>query len=255
MNRPSICLCCFARSGVQPAGEEDSSVAVLEVQDVAAIFRSVDGGEKELQDPAWIIPQVCRHEQIVEQVMRHSPVQPVRFGAFFSSPEALEKLLRHRRAAISQFLDAIAGKEEWDVKGYVHIDPACDWLLSTKPRFAERLRRLPDSPGARYFQEKKLRGEIEKEVKTWGRILAEQIHAELAAAALDVRRLRRQGRREAGRELAFHFTVLLRRDEAAAWRDLVGRLAAREEQRGLAVEISGPWPPYNFCPALEEATP
>lgn len=265
MDRPDIWLCCFARPSALHAGDgsdEDGAPLVLEVQDVAAFFRSLGSAEltaetldRNLQDPAWIIPQVLLHEQIIKQVMLHSPVLPVRFGAFFSSLESLEKLLVRRRSMISRFLDDIAGKEEWGVKGFVNVGSACDWLLASEPRFAERHRQLPLPPGARYFQEKKLRAEIEKEAKTWGRALADQIHTELASGAMELRRLRTQGRREPGRELAFHYAVLLPRDSAAGLQDLVSRIGAREARRGLAMEISGPWPPYNFCPAIEEATP
>jgi len=32
----------------------------------------------------------------------------------------------------------------------------------------------------------------------------------------------------------------------------VQQLAARYQPQGLTVEAAGPWPPYSFCPSLEE---
>ena len=46
------------------------------------------GGAAELRmrDLAWVGPRALRHEAVVEEVMRHSPVLPARFGPVAGTP-------------------------------------------------------------------------------------------------------------------------------------------------------------------------
>ena len=96
---------CFARQvavdDVAVAGIDGrSSVESLEVNDITAVFCEVDLVEfraavaaEDGVDPAWLLPRACRHEQIIKAVLARSPVLPIRFGAVFSSRQALERLL------------------------------------------------------------------------------------------------------------------------------------------------------------------
>ena len=63
-------------------------------------------GEKNLQDLAWLAPRACRHEAVLEQVMRLGAVLPARFGTLFSSTASLESFMRQHEAAIGRFSGA-----------------------------------------------------------------------------------------------------------------------------------------------------
>src|SRR5208282_486821 len=58
-------------------------------------------GEKNLQDLAWLAPRACRHQAVLEQVMRWGPVLPARFGTLFSSMAKLESFLRKHEAVMT----------------------------------------------------------------------------------------------------------------------------------------------------------
>ncbi len=87
-----VYLYCFARRTVSgriqvPGIEEHSAATTLTVGEIAAVFSEVPldsfngpGGEAHLRDASWIVPRARRHEQVVEEVMRVSPVLPARFG-------------------------------------------------------------------------------------------------------------------------------------------------------------------------------
>jgi hypothetical protein len=164
----------FTRAPVVEAGvvaglDGRTEVAVRPIGGLAAVVSPVDlvdfqgeAAEQNLQDPEWIIPRACRHERVVEEVMAAAPVLPVRFGAVFSSAETLAAFVAEHGAAISSFLDAISGKEEWAVKGLLEVERAQAAAIEADPELAEQRRRLPASPGARYFREKQLRAEARK---------------------------------------------------------------------------------------------
>lgn len=269
-----IYLYCFARPGAVCGLEAASvdgqpGVFALEVREVAAVFSEVSLSEfrgdnavtgsasdrTEQQDPDWIIPRACRHERVIEEIMSRSPVLPVRFGAVFSSRQALEKLLTNQYCGIAGFLEDIAGKEEWAVKGFVDIDKAEAWLLASDSGLLAQRQHLSASPGTRYFQEKQLRAGMQKQVKLWARTVAEQVQEDLKDVAVEARPLRLQPANVSGRtaEMVFHCALLLPRCRVADFRARVEALAAQYAEQGLALEYTGPWPPSHFCPSLEEA--
>jgi len=98
---------------------------VLAVAGLAPLeeFRG-DLAESRMGDLEWVGPRVCRHEQVVEKIMRHSPVLPARFGTIFLSVESLENRMRMHRDAIGAFLDRVSDMEEWSVKGFLNREKA-----------------------------------------------------------------------------------------------------------------------------------
>jgi gas vesicle protein GvpL/GvpF len=123
MNRHGLYLYGFARPGVLGPLDvngvvEGRQVGVIVMQGLAAVVSEVplEAFEAALAtgepDPAWIVPRAVRHERVIEAVMALSPVLPVRFGALFSSPGALEGLVTAHREEIARFLDYYPGKKD-----------------------------------------------------------------------------------------------------------------------------------------------
>ncbi len=277
VNGLGVYLYCFAHPGVVDQGgesfevtgiDEQEPLRELAVQDVAAIFSRVPleeftglAGEACLQDPAWLVPRACRHEQVVEAVMARSAVLPVRFGAVFSSPRALQEYLNGRCEQIAHFLDSMADKQEWAVKGFLNMDRAGQQLAAADPPLTEQRRRLSEALGARYFQEKRLQAEVRKKLKQWAGNLVEDLHQQLQsqtlnACCLPLQRSEEYGERRgvsptcAAHEMVFNAAFLVPCSGVPGFRASVERLGAVHGDQGLALESSGPWPPYHFCPSL-----
>jgi hypothetical protein len=51
------------------------------------------------------------------------------------------------------------------------------------------------------------------------------------------------GRRE---EMVLHIGFLLAQPKQGPFQELAGELAEQLQREGLVLEITGPWPPYNF---------
>ena len=226
----------FARPGAAQGVEapaidagpgEDASVATpghavneLELDGVAAVWATVprrefegEAAESNMQDLAWITPRVLRHEEVLEKVMPRSPVLPAGFGTVFSSEQALRKVLEEHRGRISALLDEFADKEEWSVKGYMDVRKGSEWLMSKDSTFREQEKGLCGSPGARYFQQKKLPTEAKTRSKQECRAEAGEIGQQLAGLALDARLLKHQakGRRAIEQEEEFPLTTNFQR--------------------------------------------
>jgi len=266
MDALGVYLYGFTRRGavreIKAAGVgEHGAVTTLETGAVAAVFSTVslcefagDATQAGAQDPQWLIPRACRHEQVIEEVMRAGPVLPVRFGTVFSSTAVLEKFVAEKSTEVARILDWLSDKEEWAVKGFVDLSRAKPWLMASNPVLAEHRRLLPEAPGARYFQQKRLEAKAEETLRLWRRGVVSQVRALLAPHAVDACPLRPQPRNLTGRdaEMILNAAYLLLRSHIDTFRERVAEAGAAYAEQGLTLEVSGPWPPYNFCPPLRE---
>jgi hypothetical protein len=263
-----IYLYCFARADavqdIRSAGIDDTRrVSGLRVNDIAAVFSLVSLGEfvgaaarSHLEDPAWVLPRACQHEWVIEEVMGRSPVLPVRFGSMFTSTRLLRDLLDRKSWEISLFLDLLSDKEEWSVKCFADLDKSREWLLRSDPEFGQKRERAPSSPGARYFHERHLHLQADKKARQDWPATAKQVENELKDHAHKTCPLRLQPRNVSGRreEMISNCAFLLLRENLMDFQAHVESFGADYRERGITVELSGPWPPYSFCPSLVETS-
>ena len=102
-------------------------VSVRACGEIGAVLSEVEVGEfcgesaeARLGDLAWLGPRVCRHEAVIEEVMRQAPVLPARFATLFTSVESLQRSVLERREAIAQFFAQLGDRQEWAVKGLLN---------------------------------------------------------------------------------------------------------------------------------------
>jgi hypothetical protein len=264
----ALYLFCFARSDlvgeIEGTGVDGCHPLCLfrRSPDLCAIVGEVPledfcgpAAELRMQQLAWVGPRALRHEAVVEQVMRHSPVLPARFGTLFSSQESLAEFLERHRKTISQFLERVADQEEWSIKGLLDRTQAGQALMSASlAAQQEQLAAL--LPGTRYFQEQRIRSAAEKELSLWLDDTCRQVVSDLTKLVSDFRECQvvPRERPESGTEVVVHWAFLLPRDVSAAFRLQIDQVNEKHSTRGLAFELSGPWPPYRFVPPLSMET-
>jgi hypothetical protein len=263
-NGEGIYLFCFARAHGIPALniaslDEKSSVWQWVFKDVTAVVSKISIGnftgpaaESRLQDLSWVGPRACRHQQVVEHVMRYSPVLPTRFGTIFTTLKSMEKLLEIYHATISRFLDRVADKDEFSVKGLMDRAKTKKRVLDLiSTREEGRLSSL--SPGMRYFQEQRIRSNADKEIHAWLKEICKKIADDLIRYATDFCELKVFSRGATGVDIdmVLNWAFLVSRKTAEDFCARVGQANSDHANQGLTFQLSGPWPPYSFCPSLE----
>jgi len=256
-------LYCFARAGgvrsIAAPGVSDGGVATLNVDAVSAVFSIVPRDEFEgeaaarnVQDLAWVAPRAIRHEEVLEEVLQECAVLPVRFGTVFLSVQAMENTLRGHYGEVARFLADFSDKQEWCVKAFGDAAKAAEWLAANDPDLCEQKKCSIESPGARYFHHKRLQAEAGRRSRQMHRTWGGQIGDELRVLAAGVRQLRLQPMGVTGRkeDMLLNTAYLLHAGSVGNFRKRVDELASACAQRGVVVEASGPWPPYNFCPSI-----
>jgi Gas vesicle synthesis protein GvpL/GvpF len=251
---------CFARAGTAEAasgpGLVDGSALRVHVHgDIAAICCEVplhewtgEVGEVHLKDLTWLGPRALRHEEVIEQMMRASPVLPLRFGCLFSSVERLEEMVRRERTRISAFIEKVAHEEEWSLQGLLDPKTCEEAAFAADPRVAK----LPASGGTRYLMEQKLRKDAARSARAWIQEAETMISAALEGLVLARRSLKPTPRvsESPALEGVFRWAILVPRGAEAELSRRLEPLAEKLAVRGLHVSARGPWPAYNFAPHL-----
>jgi hypothetical protein len=265
-HRDAVYLYCLGRSGLLPdlegIGVDGNNPLFLHsFQGLGAVLSTVPlaefcgaAAEERLQDLTWVGPRACRHEEVVEQAARYSPLLPARFGTIFSSLDGVEALLKTHHDPILKFLDQVTDKEEWSVKGLLDRAKVKEQLFSAqRANEADRLASL--SPGMRYFQEQHIRSKVEKELNGWLKGVCQEVSAHLGrhAAVSCERKVLSREVTGMDRDMVLNWAFLVPRKAVADFRTRIEQANAEHDRQGLVFQLSGPWPPYSFCPALELA--
>lgn len=259
----ALYLYCLARSGlvrefVSPGDDTHGLVSVWTFSDLAAVASAVPieqfsgpSAEALMNDLDWIGKRVVHHEVVVERVMRYSPVFPAGFGTLFSSFASLEKFLVKHHDTILEFLESVADSEEWAVKA--SLDRAAAKREAVATSLADKSEKVTDaSLGARYLHEQRIRAETERQLGQWVKETCERVATNLYrhASRFCERPLISSSKPEAGPEIIGNWAFLVARLELANFYERVAIANTDCARLGLSFEVTGPYPPYSFCPSL-----
>jgi hypothetical protein len=236
--------------------ESDARLDLVTSGDLAAITSEVplaDYGEEELQahltDAAWTAVRAMRHEQVLERFAAQATVVPLRFATIYLRRDRIEQMLAAREMELRAILERLRGREEWGVTLY--RDPAR--LRESIAALSPRLRELSAqaeaaSPGQAYLLRKKIDALRASEARAETRRVASAIERTLAAGSDGVARLRVM-KDEAGArgEVAAKFAFLVARPRFAEFRAAAEQFARAHAASGFQLELTGPWPAYNFA--------
>lgn len=226
--------------------------------EIGAVLSQVELGEfcgapaeLNLQDLAWLGPRVCRHEAVIEELMRQTPVLPARFATLFASLDTLQLALLEHREAITGFFSQLGDKQEWAVKGLLLRAEALAALgLSVQPAPDEQARAA--TPGTSYFRQKRNKAEGERDLNTRLKLFCRQAAAALGARADGFRERAVLLPVAAGTdaEVILNWAFLLSPVALDSFKAQLDRINGSEAFPGLLLTLTGPWPPFSFAPSL-----
>lgn len=233
--------------------DETQLISFLKQDGIVAVIgpaTSSEFTEKNLGDLNWVGVRALRHEKVVEAIMENSPVMPVRFGTLFLSQSTLSLFLHRHSKTISRILNALQGKAEWSIKGYLEMDSASRKIAAENAEIQTGFANLSSSPGMRYLQQKKLDSIVRSKMSSWIDCLILDVNAAISASTLGMAELRMPVVSVPGERMIFHRSFLVSNQSLANFRALVDEQTMLHAEEGLRLELQGPWPSHNFCPDL-----
>ena len=244
------------RDPTPSAIEENVPLELITVENLAAVASkvplSVFGAEAidaHLSDAPWVTVRAMRHEQVVEHFARQTSVVPLRFGTIYLDVAGIEQMLEERHDQLCGLIERIRGREEWGVNLY--LDRAV--LLENITNISPRLREMADtakaaSPGQSYLMQKKIEAMRVDESKREVERVTRRVEEQLVPCSDGVSRLRvlKVETTEHG-ELKAKFAFLVLKGRFEDFKATAEDVARDIEGAGFRIELTGPWPAYNFA--------
>jgi len=249
-------------AGSLPAAIEDSSkLEWVSVNKLAALVSEVplemyseESLAEHLTDATWTAIRAMRHETVVEYVAKRASVVPLRFGTIYLERAGIERMLAEKSGELEEIIEHLRGREEWGVNVYSDRAVLMSSITSVSPVLRELAERAQQaSPGQSYLMQKKIEALRVDEVRTAVNRIVDQIEEKLKEQSDDARRLRilKVETTEHG-ELKAKFAFLVKRSGFEEFREAAERLAQDNQAAGVRLELTGPWPVYNFVQDFQD---
>jgi hypothetical protein len=264
MSAPAFYVYCIAESAAAaqlpadslPAAiEDDAKLEWIAVDHLTALDSQVsretyseDSLAEHLTDATWTAIRAMRHETVVEYVAKRTSVIPLRFGTIYLERSGIEQMLSGKSRELEEIIEHLRGREEWGVNVYCDRAVLLSSIILVSPVLRELVERAAQAPpGQSYLMQKKIETLRVDESRVAVNRIIDQIEASLKEQTDDARRLRilKVETTEHG-ELKAKFAFLVKRSGFEEFRDAAERLAQENQAAGVRLELTGPWPVYNF---------
>ncbi len=212
-----------------------------------------DEAAHHLSDPAWLAPRTMYHAAVLRQAMQYSPVYPAPFATLFANLDSLGTFMLAQAHTLGEFFRAVTGMAEWELKANACLDGGA--ALEALARDA-----WPDwaqlTPGTMYLRLCRDRASLISARRAVVHDLAARLAQRLQPPTTALRRLALPPASESGSgELVGRFALLVPLSGARALAQRVQELADEAAGHGIALSLSGPWPPFSFRPDLPRPPP
>jgi len=217
----------------------------------------VEFGEEQLHDNlndvAWLEEKARAHEAVLDDALSRMTVVPLRLCTIYRSAAHIESMLASEHDAFREALRRLEGKAEWGVK--LIAEPGAIERAAAPGGAEPSDEPGASSEGAAYMNRKRREAEIRKRADDVATGWADVVHTRLAACASEALLNPLQNPEVSGHtgEMLLNGVYLVEDRDAEAFREAVDALSEEFRSRGAAVELTGPWPPYNFVKSSIEA--
>lgn len=227
-------LCAYAITREHALDLADTDVRLVTHQGLALVVAEVDLApfvELEANPAQWakepseddpLVVLAKRHDIVVRAVFEHHPVLPLRFGTILRDEQAAIRLLADHHTEAGEGLDRVEGHREWGVRARLP-HPGKPAEVSTE-----------GMSGTDYLAMRRDRLAAAARTRRDGSAAATALHDALSRHATETAHRAKKS------------TPLLDAAYLVPTAAEPEFQAEAERHDDLAVEVTGPWPPYSF---------
>ena len=252
---------CITRASEPPQidGVQGSPVERIESDGLSVLVSRVplaefgeDALRRNLNDLDWLERVARDHETVLEKALAGATIVPLRICTIFTDDEGAAHMLSERRSALETALEVLEGREEWGVK--LTVDRAA-LEAAARDRAPDDLDEELEgrSAGGAYMLRRRQERQLREAADRLAGGLAEDVHARLQDWATDAVVNPPQNPELSGHEgdMLLNAAYLVEKAKVERLHELVEELRDRHREFGARIELTGPWPPYNFVPRTE----
>jgi Gas vesicle synthesis protein GvpL/GvpF len=187
-----------------------------------------------LEDLGWVERVARAHERVLEATMTAATIVPLRLCTIYLSLERVEAFLGEQARELATALAGLRGRTEWGVKVFAPtLEPA---------------ERAEAAGGSEYLARKRderaAREEAHRRASRCAQDVHERLEREAVRACVNAPQRPEAHGRDA--EMLLNGAYLVEDERRGAVRDTVDALIDEYGPHGFSIELTGPWPPYNF---------
>jgi hypothetical protein len=190
---------------------------------------------------------------VLEATLAETVVVPLRLCTVFMGEDQVRGMLAREHRVLADALARLDGKAEWGVKAYADRGAIEREALARAGGTDGGEEEV--SAGTAYMNRRRREAQAREQVEEIADEWARAIHDRLAAVASEalLNPLQRPELSGHEGEMCLNGVYLIGDDEAAAFRAAVSTLAEVFDRRGVELDLTGPWPAYNFVKSSIEA--
>jgi hypothetical protein len=241
-----------------PAGIDGTVVELAKSGKLGALVSRLDAAaygaaaiEKSSADVSWLSPRAMSHDRVLTWAQEHGGVLPMPMFSMWASDDALRRMLEAQQSDFEHVFARVEGADEFGVRVHRRDDVLAQSLGDLDPETRKLQQDVAAaSPGQKYLLQRKLEDQMKLAVRSAGKRMAKQLFDDLAALSRDaVARPLVADPSTPDVTLVLNAAFLVDRSRLAEFRNAVGERVRDYQPRGLSLDFTGPWPPYNFTRA------
>lgn len=207
--------------------------------------------QENLNDIAWLERVARAHEAVQDQALQAATIVPLRMCTLFESADSVRQMLERERDSLATALEQLAGRQEWGAK--VLIDPELAGRAVRSQGGGDAVE--DDGSGAAYMLRRREEREQREQADALAANVAELVHGRLGELSLAAVTRPPQNRSLSGHEgsMVLNAAYLVDAAQVDELRARANDLNAAYADIGARIELTGPWPPYNFVPGASGA--
>ena len=243
-----------------PGVDAGHPAELVEHEELAAIVSRVTLAEfgeaqlhENLNDVGWLEDTARAHEEVLDKALSRMTVVPLRLCTIYRSEGQVQEMLSAERDVFADALRRLEGKTEWGVK--LIAEPGAIERAAGIAAGAAGDEEAGASAGAAYMGQRRREAVLREAADAIAEDWAEAVHERMAAHASEALLNPLQNPDVSGHvgEMLLNGVYLVEDREADEFRHAVDELADEYRERGADVQLTGPWPPYNFVKSSIEA--
>jgi hypothetical protein len=224
------------------SGIDGASVDVAEASGLVALVSRLDAaryGEEvwreHAEDPEWLAGFATQHQDVLGSVATTCDVLPFRIPGMYDDEARLLGVLEAEQDLLRRGLEAVGGHVEWGVQVFL-TDQAEEEPTPQPQSGRDYLRRRSEQAGARERATEERRTRV---LDAYGMIADASTHS-VANPPQDPALSKRS------EPMLLNSAHLVPRDRKESFFAVLVDVQGLLRERGMVVEVSGPWPAYNF---------
>ena len=215
---------------------------------------SEENFKRNLSDILWLESNAREHIRVISMIMESSTVIPFKFGTIYNTKASLKKFIEDYSGALIENLLHIEWKEEWAVKMYCDRNALSEQIdeLSEEAAALEK-QIMTSSPGKAFLLRRKKSDLIENELNRLSKSYGQEYYNEIKkiSEATTLNNLLPQELTGRDDTMILNASFLVIKDKTIDFISTIGSLKKKYTDLGFDIEITGPWPPFNFISIKE----